>query len=193
MTDDPNHRREFFVSFNKADREWATWIAWVLEEAGYSVFFQDWDFRGSFVEEMDQAHRRTRSTVAVLSDHYLASRFARLEEWAGLSRDSVDGDDVDGDDGLILFKVGTVTDAGLLRQFGWTDLTGCDEAEAEQRLLERVQPGRASTPVTPRFPGATERRVPERPRFPVPLHNLPPSAISISSAVRSSLPGSAAR
>ena len=45
--DDPDHKRDFFVSFNKADRNWATWIAWVLEEAGHSVWFQDWDFRGS--------------------------------------------------------------------------------------------------------------------------------------------------
>src|SRR3954467_450086 len=36
-------KRDFFVSFNKADRVWATWIAWVLEEAGHSVWFQDWD------------------------------------------------------------------------------------------------------------------------------------------------------
>src|SRR3954447_13247235 len=40
MTDASDDRRDFFVSFNQADREWATWIAWVLEN-GYSVFFQD--------------------------------------------------------------------------------------------------------------------------------------------------------
>ena len=45
-----NGKREFFVSFNKADRDWAEWTAWVLEDAGYSVWFQDWDFRGNFVE-----------------------------------------------------------------------------------------------------------------------------------------------
>ena len=35
-------QRDFFVSFNQADRAWAAWISWVLEEKGYSVFFQDW-------------------------------------------------------------------------------------------------------------------------------------------------------
>jgi hypothetical protein len=44
MSDAPEGKRDFFVSFNQADRAWATWIGWVLEEAGYSVFFQDWDF-----------------------------------------------------------------------------------------------------------------------------------------------------
>ena len=28
----------------------------VLEEAGYSVWFQDWDFTGNFFLEMDRAH-----------------------------------------------------------------------------------------------------------------------------------------
>ena len=46
MTEGSAGQRDFFVSFNQADRTWATWIAWVLEEAGYSVWFQDWDFRG---------------------------------------------------------------------------------------------------------------------------------------------------
>ena len=65
MADAPDGTRDFFVSFNQADRAWATWIAWVLEEAGYSVFFQDWDFKGNFVLEMDRAHTRSRRTIAL--------------------------------------------------------------------------------------------------------------------------------
>src|SRR4051794_37793036 len=33
MTDPSDGERDFFVSFNKADRDWATWIAWTLEAA----------------------------------------------------------------------------------------------------------------------------------------------------------------
>ena len=55
MTEGSADKRDFFVSFNQADRTWATWIAWVLEEAGYSVWLQDWDFRGNFVEHMNRA------------------------------------------------------------------------------------------------------------------------------------------
>jgi hypothetical protein len=40
MTDASDGKRDFFVSFTRADRAWATWIAWALEGAGYSVFFQ---------------------------------------------------------------------------------------------------------------------------------------------------------
>src|SRR3954462_5782126 len=130
MTDASDDRRDFYVSFNQADREWATWVAWVLEENGYSAFFQDWDFRGSFVEQMDQAHRRTRATIAALSDRYFASGFARSEAWARLAQDPVGEADR-----LIPFRVGTITDPGLLGHFAYTDLTDCDAAEAERRLL----------------------------------------------------------
>src|SRR3712207_9134663 len=82
MTDVSDGKRDFFVSFNQADRAWATWIAWVLEEAGYSVFFQDWDFcGGNFVEQMSRAHAQARRTLAVLSDHYFGSDFT-FAEWS---------------------------------------------------------------------------------------------------------------
>jgi hypothetical protein len=30
----------FFVSYNHADEAWAEWVAWVLEEAGYTTKVQ---------------------------------------------------------------------------------------------------------------------------------------------------------
>ena len=69
MTDGGTAKRDFFVSLNQADRVWAAWVAWVLEEAGYSVFFQDWDFHGNFVEHMSRVHAQAHRTLAVLSDH----------------------------------------------------------------------------------------------------------------------------
>jgi hypothetical protein len=46
--------KDFFVSFNSADKAWADWISWTLEEGGYQVVYQNWDFRpgGNFVLEM---------------------------------------------------------------------------------------------------------------------------------------------
>ena len=34
----------FFISYTGADRVWAEWIAWQVEEAGYQVKIQAWDF-----------------------------------------------------------------------------------------------------------------------------------------------------
>jgi hypothetical protein len=37
--------KDFFISYSGHDKQWAEWIAWTLEEAGYTVVLQEWDFR----------------------------------------------------------------------------------------------------------------------------------------------------
>src|SRR4051794_19600567 len=174
MTDALRSNRDFFVSFNQADRAWAAWIAWVLEENGYSVFFQDWDFRGSFIEQMHQASLRARRTLVVLSDNYLHSEYARSEAWSALGRDPVGREDR-----VVIVKVGPTGDLGLFGHFAFLGLTAIAEADAEHLLLERIKkavdPSYRAKPTTrPGFPGGLERRVLERPRFPGLVHNLPP-------------------
>lgn len=79
--------KDFFVSFNSADKDWADWIAWTLEEAGYQVVYQPWDFQpgGNFVLEMQKAASETRKTVVVLSDNYLKAEYTQ-PEWPPPSR-----------------------------------------------------------------------------------------------------------
>jgi hypothetical protein len=36
--------RDFFISYTGSDRTWAEWVAWQLEEAGYTTILQAWDF-----------------------------------------------------------------------------------------------------------------------------------------------------
>ena len=57
MTTDPAPKKDFFISYNKADKAWAEWIAWQLKEAGYTVIIQAWDFRpgSNFILEMQKA------------------------------------------------------------------------------------------------------------------------------------------
>lgn len=49
--------KNFFVSYNGKDKAWAEWIAYQLEEAGYTTVIQAWDFQagGNFVLEMQKA------------------------------------------------------------------------------------------------------------------------------------------
>jgi TIR domain len=56
MSDASDGKRDFFVSFNQADRPWAAWIVRVLRDEGYSLWFQDDDFKGNFIAHMEQAH-----------------------------------------------------------------------------------------------------------------------------------------
>lgn len=75
--------KDFFISYNRHDRQWAEWIAWVLEEIGYACILQDWDMLpgSNFVLEMHKAAAEAERTVAVLSPHYLDSVFTQ-PEWA---------------------------------------------------------------------------------------------------------------
>ena len=97
MTTEAHDYKDFFISYNSADKEWAEWIAWTLEQAGYSTIIQAWDFRpgSNFVLEMQQAANKAERLIAVLSPDYLAAPFPQ-SEWAsafatdpeGLQRDS---------------------------------------------------------------------------------------------------------
>ena len=62
MTNALDGTRDFRISFNQADRSGATWSAWVLEEAGYAVWFQNRAFTANFV--LDKAHPQARRTIA---------------------------------------------------------------------------------------------------------------------------------
>lgn len=48
--------KDFFISYTSADRSWADWIAWTLQEAGYTTVHQAWDFRpgANFVSEIEK-------------------------------------------------------------------------------------------------------------------------------------------
>ena len=63
----------FFVSYTSADKAWAEWVGWILEENGQRVVMQAWDFRpgSNFVIEMQRAASKGARTIAILSADYL--------------------------------------------------------------------------------------------------------------------------
>jgi hypothetical protein len=66
QADRPNEsRKDFFISYTKADGAWAEWIAWTLEAAGYSTVIQAWDFLPgkNFAIEMEAALDRARRMI----------------------------------------------------------------------------------------------------------------------------------
>src|SRR5437588_8349616 len=75
--------KHFFISYNKADRAWAEWIAWQLEKEGYLTVIQAWDFRpgSNFVLEMHKAATEAERTIAVLSPNYLNALYTQ-PEWS---------------------------------------------------------------------------------------------------------------
>jgi tetratricopeptide (TPR) repeat protein len=167
--------RDFFVSYTQADLAWAKWLAWELEDAGYTTVLQAWDMvpGTSFVHAMDQATKQTGHILLVLSAAYLRSEMAEAE-WR-----SVFVDDPSGEKRRLLpVRVEPCEAKGLLADRVYIDLLGLDEATARARLRQEIANalrGHARPADRPRFPRAPAAAR-DRPRFPTalpPVWNVP--------------------
>jgi formylglycine-generating enzyme required for sulfatase activity len=160
----PSHpQRDFFISYNKADRTWAEWIAWQLEEAGYTTLIQAWDFGAgvNFALKMNEAAQQTRRTIAVLSSDYLAAQFTQAE-WAAAFRSDPTG----AARTLVPVRVRECWPEGLLGSIRYIDLVGFEEEHAKQTLLRELSNERLKPSSPPRFPGQPADRATARPDFP---------------------------
>jgi hypothetical protein len=163
---DLSSRWDFFVSYTQADQAWAEWIAWVLEEDGYRVLIQTWDFvpGTNWIKGMQDGAERATRTIAVLSGDYLESVYAGAEWRAAW------GNDPEGAARkLLAIRVRECERPGLLKGVVGFDLFGLDEAAAEARLQSMVSAaiaGRDKPDVRPGFPGAARDKPDERPNFP---------------------------
>ncbi len=155
--------KDFFISYNKADRSWAEWIAFELEVAHYTTIIQAWDMRpgSNFVTEMDEAAKRAERTIPVLSPAYLTSDYA-FAEWAAAFRH-----DPTGKLGKVLpVRIEQCVVEGLLGPIIYIDFVDLDEPQAREQLLAGVKQGRAK-PASVAFPGSSTHLVPlDHPAFP---------------------------
>lgn len=156
---------DFFISYNGADKTWAEWIAWQLEEERFTTILQAWDFRpgGNFVLKMQEASEKANKTIAVLSTNYLNADFTQ-PEWAAAFRR-----DPQGAKGILVPVM--VRDcrrelAGLWPQIIYIDLVDLNEQAARQALLKGINLGRNKPITAPVFPGAIKHNEAEGPNFP---------------------------
>ncbi len=145
---------DFFISYTAADKEWAEWIAYVLEEEGFSVIIQAWDFRpgSNFVLEMQTAATSDR-TIMVLSPDYLNSNFTS-SEWAAAFAEDPQGLKRK----LVPVVVRECQVTGLLKPLVYINLLTKDEVAARDSLIAGVAPKRSKPSQRPSFPGAGTRR-----------------------------------
>lgn len=143
-------RRDFFISYTGSDQQWAEWIAWELEEAGYTTILQAWDFAAGshFVTEMHQATQVAERTIAVLSHAYVQSSYAEAE-WQEAWR----SDPLGARRKLLVFRVEECPRSGLLAQLVSVDLFEKDFQTARSVLLATVRQDRRKPPLPPGFPG----------------------------------------
>jgi DNA-binding Lrp family transcriptional regulator len=130
---------DFFISYVQADRDWAEWIGWVLEEAGHHVRNRARNFKPT---SSNRAARESGRILAILSPDYLNSPYVTAEWTTALASGK-----------LATVGVRGVNVERILSPIVYIDLVGLNEAEARERLVRGVTPGRRK-PERPRFPGS---------------------------------------
>ena len=151
---------DFFISYTEADRVWAEWIAVELEQAGYTVIVQAFDFRpaSDFLRQMEDAVKTARRMLAVVSPAYFASDYCLLEWRAGISKDPQGQHRY-----LLPVRVTAFTLPDLYTTRVYTDLVGHMETVARRKLLAAAQEHRPHPTGRP-YPGPGGRL--RRPRYP---------------------------
>src|SRR5215469_6725264 len=146
-------RVDFFVSHAGADRAWAEWVAWQLEQAGYTVELDVWDWAAgqNFMMAISDALDRCDRVVALFSAAYFdRTRYTR-EEWSAAALHAPGT----GEGRLVPVRVEEVSAAempAVLRPLVYRDLFGVAEEQARQILLEAVA-GPQRPDHKPLFPG----------------------------------------
>ena len=141
--------KDFFISYNKADRDVALWIARVLQENNYTTLIQAEDMPpgSNFVREMDKACKEAAQVLLVLSPDYLKSAYTQPEWHAFFSKDPT------GDKRLLVpVRVRDCQLDGLLAQIVYIDLAGKDGDAAAETLLEGIRLSRTQLQLPVRFP-----------------------------------------
>jgi len=129
-------KKDFFISYTVADQQWAEWIAWQLEDAGYTTVLQAWDFHSSsnFVQDMQTALEKAQRTIAVLSPRYLQSAYARAE-WS-----AVFAEDPTGEKGILIpVRIEPCELKGLHKAIVYIDLVRKERNDAQAFLLQELQ------------------------------------------------------
>ena len=81
--------KDFFICYAQADRQWAEWITYQLEEEGFSTVLLAQDFRKGkkFGQEIERDFKDFKCAIVVLSPDFLELENAHLE----LSAASING------------------------------------------------------------------------------------------------------
>ncbi len=135
--------QRLFISRAGADAPFAAEIGRVLEEAGYDVTLQQWDFANrNFMERMHAALAGGSRVLALLSPEYLGSDHCQAE-W----QNALAGDPLNKTSRLILLRVVECAPAGLLSGLAYWDLVPIRDNPAlvRQIVLDAVRDERRDT------------------------------------------------
>ncbi|WP_341477285.1 toll/interleukin-1 receptor domain-containing protein [Frankia canadensis] len=154
---------------SRGRREWAEWVAWQLEDAGYRVLIQAWDFvpGSDWMLGMQQGVSHPRRMIALLSDSYLRSVYGR-QEWRAVLAADADGFSRK----LLPVRIEDCERPGMLRTVVDFDIYDLAPEATRDHLLRQVGhslSGRVKLTTAPEFP-VRHRSTPPiaEPAFPPP-------------------------
>ena len=127
---------DYFVAYHASDQKWAEWIGSRLQEAGFSVELQSYDYwaRSSMILEMFAVSAIADATIAVLSHEFLAENLDRPEWQAAYAQDPK------GERGILVpVRVRECPVDALLPETRIVDLVGLEEDAVEAALMDGVR------------------------------------------------------
>ena len=133
-----------FISHAGRDLAWAEWISWQLEQAGYEVELDAWDWGAgdNFVLKMSSALDSADVVVALYSTAYFEPDRFTADEWSAVLARR---------ERLVPVRIEEVRPAAVLAPLVHRDLFGLGEAAARRVLLSAVG-GPARPTRAPAFP-----------------------------------------
>ncbi|MGI5132543.1 pentapeptide repeat-containing protein [Pseudonocardia sp. CA-107938] len=162
---------DFYISHSPADEQWAAWIGWQLEAAGYRTFLAAWDHAYGSDEHGERVAARAAAVLAVVSLAYLSAEQMSAERRVLLRADPA---------ALLAVRVDGARN-GLPQHVTPLDLHRVPDARtAAAALLDRA---RAVRPAPP-HPGAGGRLALRRAPLAAPGY---PPAVRSSARTRSGL------
>ena len=160
-------KKDFFISYNKADKERAKWVAKCLNEVGKTTHIQAWGIRQSdnFIAKMNEFLENSSAFIAILSENYFKSPYCNLEWSAALDKNMQNSSYR-----FIPIRVAEVTVPDLIRTIVYFDIFNIDEEVAKKRILNAIDPN-------PIIPSSSKKEQKVLISFPtkLPPNNLPHS------------------
>ena len=131
--------QSFFISYASADRIWAEWIGWQLEENGFTAILPESGLRSdmNFALEIDGIFKKAKRIIVILSPDYLRALYGQLD-WAIMLKQEAAREQR-----LIVPVVVRECRQGLkslgLVSINMLDLVGKDETAAQNILLNDIR------------------------------------------------------
>lgn len=147
-------KKDFFISYNHNNENWAKWISGTLEDHGYSTIIQAWDFKpgNNFIHEMQKATENCDRVILVVSQAYFESDFTS-PEWEAFFLKDPKGEARK----VIPILVEKVRVSGMLASIIHINFWGKEEQECVDALINGISDVKPR--VKPPFPGGTNKGV----------------------------------